>query len=173
MDCCLPLISETDFYLQLNFKTVRKILSSSSLLVTSEEDVIQFANAWLNYDLIGRSKFARSLLLTVRLPLLRENKLKSILKDQSLSFWKNKDCVALVNKVLDKTKNHFYKGKQVNTLQRGCHHDSFNVLIFGGKNKKPVSKISQIKISKYIKNPEVVSSLVEAGYNFKVVFFQK
>ena len=152
MDCCLPLISETDFFLQLNFKTVRKILSRSTLLITSEEDVLRLANAWLNYDLIGRSKFARSLLLTVRLPLLRENKLKSILKDQSLSFWKNKDCVALVNDVLDKTKKYFYKGKSSEYFtMRYCQHDRFNVLIFGGKNKKVVSKISQMKISQSVK----------------------
>ena len=170
MDCCLPLISETNFFFQLNFETVKKILSRSTLLITSEEDVLRFANAWLNYDLIGRSKFARSLLLTVRLPLLRENKLKSILKDKSLSFWKNKDCVALINEVLNKTKKYFYKGKSSEYFtSRYCQHERFNVLVLGGKSKYAVSEISQIKISKSIKNSEVVSYLVQARYDCKVV----
>ena len=91
MDWFCQKISKTDNFLQLDLQSLKKFLSSSKLLITSEIDVVKAANLWVNFKYRERSKFARSLLLAARLPLLNENMLRCILKNRSLSFRVNKN----------------------------------------------------------------------------------
>ena len=168
MDWCCQKISKTDNFLQLDLQSLKKFLSSSKLLITSEFDVIRAAILWVNFNYRERSKFAQSLLLTVRLPLLNENVLRYFLKNKSLSFRGNNECLLLVNKILENS-NCTYEGKSIEYFKpRLCAR--FNFLTFGGKNKitkKPVRKI--MKFSKDFNAPEVISSLVEARYDFITV----
>ena len=45
-----PLVSETENFLQLSFSVIAKILSSSSLHITSEMEVLQAVNYWLSHN---------------------------------------------------------------------------------------------------------------------------
>ena len=62
--------------MELDNYYVNRFLSSSELDITSEVQVLKAANAWITYDYGKRSKFSKDLLLTVRLLLLSEHKLK-------------------------------------------------------------------------------------------------
>ena len=73
---CFITVSESHNFLHLDFRFLVILLSSSQLHITSEIEVMKAANAWISYDYHRRSKFAKSLLLTVRLPLLSESVLK-------------------------------------------------------------------------------------------------
>ena len=54
-------VSGTDKYLQLSFAVVLKILSSSSLHITSELEVLQAVNYWLSHNYEERRVFASDL----------------------------------------------------------------------------------------------------------------
>ena len=69
-------LSATKNSLQLEFTCLVKTLKSSGLLVTSEREVHDAADAWLGCDVGSRKKYARQLLSTGRLPLLSEEVLK-------------------------------------------------------------------------------------------------
>merc|ERR1712240_202366 len=81
-------VSETNNFLQLNFAVIAKILSSSSLHITSEMEVFQALNYWLSHNYEERRVFASDLLLKVRLHLIPKNSLKCLLSESS-SLTKN------------------------------------------------------------------------------------
>ena len=76
---CFPMIVDSDNFFELDFISVKKVLSSSSLNIDSELQVFNAADSWLSYDLIERSKYAKDLLSQVRLPLLSIPALKQVL----------------------------------------------------------------------------------------------
>ena len=57
---CFSMIVDTESFLELDFKTVSKILASSSLQIDSEVEVYNAANKWLNHNIKERSKFAKN-----------------------------------------------------------------------------------------------------------------
>ena len=69
-------VVETESFLELEFSDLLKILKSSGLLITSELEVYDAAEKWLEGDITERKKFAIDLLLVVRLPLLSDLTLK-------------------------------------------------------------------------------------------------
>ena len=83
-ECCFAKVSETQNFLELHFNLVAKILASSELSVHSELEVFNAANNWLTNNSEERSKFAKQLLLHVRLPFLSNPTLKYILDTTSL-----------------------------------------------------------------------------------------
>ena len=88
-------------FLELDYETLEKILDSSDLYVSSEFEVLNAAGNWLNHNIDERSKFARKLLMKVRLPLLSEAALKFILNKHT-SFSKNSECDAILKQVLNR-----------------------------------------------------------------------
>ena len=82
MDSWFLMISETDNFLQLEVSFLEEILSRSSLLVTTEIEVYQVVAKWINYNFEKRGKFAKRLLQKIRLPLLSEKTLKTILSER-------------------------------------------------------------------------------------------
>ena len=63
---------DTDNVLELEYTHVAKILVSSDLLVRSEVDVYNAEYIWLNYNVEELNKFAKYILVKVRLALLSD-----------------------------------------------------------------------------------------------------
>ena len=76
-------VAETNNFLELDFFLVEKILLSSDLHITSEIEVFNAAEAWINHNFIDRKKHAKDLLMTVRIHLLSKHALKHILQPDS------------------------------------------------------------------------------------------
>ena len=134
---CFTMVVETDIFLELDFKQVDNILSSSKLSVCSEVEVFHAANSWLGHKFCERKKHAVALLLNVRFPLLFEPVTKSILGERhglkTCSFFHEiPDCRVLINEVL-KNKNELYKNKSISYYtNRYCNSSNFNILICNG-----------------------------------------
>ena len=171
------MISETDNFLQLEVNLIEEILSRSSFLVTTEIKVYQAVNKWIDYNFEERGKFSKSLLHKIRLPLLAQKTVKTILIEKSC-FRDNKDSLEVVNKIL-KGNFDFYRNKPKSFFTaRYCGHDSFDILYFGVEKKTKVDsqkiddKILRIKHSNDFNNLEIVSSLVKKRYGPEVVYLK-
>ena len=70
---CFPMLTEIENFSQLDFNCVMKIVSSSELNIHSEVEIFDAVNTWLKHNSEERSKYAKQLLLKVRLPLLSEH----------------------------------------------------------------------------------------------------
>ena len=126
---CFTMVSETNSFLELDLTFAKQIFSSSYLNVTSELEVFKAADSWINYREEKRINFAKDILLTVRLHLLSKHALEYIF-NESLSFNKVKECLALKNCCLRKKDNFFDKNTNVSLTNRYCSQYSFNMLIF-------------------------------------------
>ena len=163
---CFTTVAQTDMFLKLDFKDVSKILSSSSISATSEIEVFQAADAWLGYDFDERSKFAKSILLKIRLPLLSHS---GQVLEQSSSFKKNEHSLALINEILESEGNFFKDKSSVYFTNRYCGHDMFNILVCGGRDVKKeneASGIIKMKGSDGFNSAELASSMEEKRYLF-------
>ena len=76
MDSWFLNIAETYNFLQLEVNLLEDILSRSNLLVTTEIEVYQAADKWINYNLTERQKSSKRLLHKIRLTLLGEKNSK-------------------------------------------------------------------------------------------------
>ena len=72
---CFAMVIETQCFLELDYNIIAKILVSSDLSIHSELEVFNAANNWLKHNSKDRGKFAKQLLLKVRLPLLSDHAL--------------------------------------------------------------------------------------------------
>ena len=177
IDSCFLMISDTGDFLQLEVNLLEEILSRSSLFVTNEIEVYQAVDQWINCNFIEREKFSKRLLHKIRLPLLTEKTLKTILtKNRCLK--KNKDSIAVVNDIL-KGNFDFYSNKPSKFLTaRFCGHYSFEILYFGVEKITKVAgeiiddEILRIKHSDDCKNPEMVSSFTGKHYGTKAVYLK-
>ena len=98
------LFAETNCFLELDYAFLYKLLSSSNLRITSEIEVFDAVEAWIGHKLEERSKYAKSLLMQVRFPLLSDSALKYILNKES-SFKQVEECRTITNDVLNKKLN--------------------------------------------------------------------
>ena len=127
---CFSMVAETQNFLELEFIVIRKILASSDLSVHSELEVYNAANDWLKHDITQRSKFAKQLLLKVRLPLLSEHTVKYILNKNS-HFTENNECVDIMKKTLSRKENMLQNNQSNYNRSRYCNQNKFNILICG------------------------------------------
>ena len=67
---CFPMVVETKNFIHLDFSLVAKILASSELNIHTEVEIFNAAFTWLKHNIEERSKYAKQLLLKVRLSLL-------------------------------------------------------------------------------------------------------
>ena len=95
------LITKNNEHLDFDFDVYKEILLMSELKVSSEIQVFNFANAWIQHATKERSKFALELLKTVRLPLLTSEALESLLHDSDNAFVKSVECTRYIQKVID------------------------------------------------------------------------
>ena len=96
---CFLMVVETNSFLELDYESVANILDSSELRIRTEIEVLEAAATWLSHNIEERSKFARELLLTVRLSLLSDYALADFFQKFS-SFSTNLECVELLKQVL-------------------------------------------------------------------------
>ena len=161
-------IADTENFLELDFFRVLKILRSSELLITSEIEVYDAANKWLNYNIEKRRKFAKKLLLTVRFPLLSDGTLNYLL-DRSSSFIEMKDCYKLLQEISEKKGVVFHNNSSIYYKTRYCNQQMFDILVCGGRDRKDisVSNIKQVDVNNF--NVNVLPSMIEKRYVFEVV----
>ena len=103
---CFPMVVETQNFLHLNFKLVAKILASSELNIHSEVEIFNAVITWLKQNSEERSKYAKQLLLKVRLPLLSEFAIKHLSYSNSLVA-ENIDTSKIIKEVLLRNKSLF------------------------------------------------------------------
>ena len=77
------MIADTENFLQLSFATVSKILSGSSLHVTSETEVFSALVGWLGRDFDKRKPFASDLVPKVRFCLIPDSSLERLLREST------------------------------------------------------------------------------------------
>ena len=123
----------------------------------------------MNYNVEERSKFAKQLLLKVRLNLLSDHCLRYLINDSSL-ISNNNDCLEVL-----KSRESFYQN--VSTIyneSRQCNQNIFNVLFCGGLNyeeRKLVNQVNLLNLNN-LKTLKDLPSMLKKRYCFKVVFFK-
>ena len=149
---CFTMLIETQNFMELDYPSISRILADSGLLITSELEVYNAGDKWLSYNIEERSKFAKNILLKVRLHLLSDHALKYLLSKSS-SFTGIKQCVSVIkSKIASSTK--CFEGKLgVQYTNRCCNQNSFNILVCGGHSYHH---------SKLLKNVNMIN-----GNNFK------
>ena len=125
---CFTMVVETNKFLELDSSLVKKILHSSELHITSELQVFNAAEAWINYNIKERIRFAKYLLLAVRLPLLSDAALNYLLNKKS-SICEIHKCRSIVQSVLLHNKNSIYNQSSNSFTSRYCNQNMFNIFI--------------------------------------------
>ena len=133
MERCFTTLAETRNFLELELSLVAKFLNSSELLISSELEIFNAANYWLSHNIKNRNKFAKYLLLKVRLPLLSYSSLEHLINTCS-SFTENSDCMALLKEVSESKDSFFQHKPRICCTHRNCNQNMFNVLICGGSD---------------------------------------
>ena len=163
------MVPETQNFLHLEYNVVTKILESCNLNIHSEYEVFSAANSWLSYNVIQRTKFAKKLLLTVRLPLLSEHDINYLLINSSV-FSEDNECVNILKGVLANKQNFSENRSSKYYTNRYCNQNKFNILICGGHHDKyeTISDVNQIVgiNFKYVKS---LSSLIQKHNNLRAV----
>ena len=120
-------IVESKSFAELEFDTVKRILSSSQLFITSELEVLNAAEAWVKHDVEARSGKAFELLQAVRLPLLSTSVLDCLLCGSSF-FAKDAESVSYIEEILDRKTTKCTAGSVVE--HRYCTHENFSLFVF-------------------------------------------
>ena len=111
IECNFTMVVKTENFSKVDYASVSKILASSSLQVDTEFGVFHAANAWLSYNIKERSRFAKNLLLKVRLHLLSSRNLEYLLNESSY-LSKTDPCVEILDKSLRDSLNQKYSDRR-------------------------------------------------------------
>ena len=168
---CFTLVVESKNFLELDYDLIGKLLANSELKVDTEIEIFEAAEKWLSYKIEERTKFAKSLLSKIRLPLLSKHALNYVITEPS-TFSSNEDCVSIMKKALDNDKEIFVK----KTTSFICSHRYYNqsesnILIFGGRatrSQKVFTKVEQINGGNF-KNVKSLSPMNKRRRNAKTV----
>ena len=114
---CFTIVSDNVSFIHLEYNSLLKILASSELSITSEIEVFEVADRWLNYNTKERSKYSKSLLTKVRLHLLSNETVRRLLIS-STYFKKDDSCVKCLNKFLDCNKSYVLKKSSIHDSSR-------------------------------------------------------
>ena len=129
---CFPMFVDCTSFLDLDFKIILKIFSSSELHIDSEMQVFNAVVSWLGYKK-ERKVYAKDLILKIRLSLLSDPALKLII--ENIAFFID-DYTFINDVVKDKVKgSQFKKTKKVS---RYCTNNYFNIVLCGGRNSDTV-----------------------------------
>ena len=126
---CFPYIVDCKSFLELDYISLAKILSSNELNIDSELEVYNAIVSWLGHNK-ERSKYAKSLLLKIRLSLLSLPALKYISDKVSCVI---DDCS--FTKELFPAKNDWSHAKSLKTASRYCNQNKFNIIVSVGRQK--------------------------------------
>ena len=121
--------------MHLDFSIVAKILDSCELNIHSEVEIFNAVIAWLKHNSVQRIKYAKQLLLRVRISLLSEHASKHIL-DKTSSFTENrkenKECFNTMKDILLKINKLFHNKSSYKYTNRYCNQKELIILVFGG-----------------------------------------
>ena len=162
------MLADTKNFLELDYEQVAKILGSSALQIVSEVEIFTVADSWLRHDFVERRKYAKHLLLKVRVKFLSEHALKHIQREKS-AFSKAKCSVEMLNKLDEnvlKTKSSSYYSR------RYCNRDIFMFLTYGGiKNFEPDEFVTDVSMidGKSFKLLKSLAPLTKTRYASKAV----
>ena len=161
---CFTMVAETQNFLECNVVLVKRILYSSNLHITSELEVYDAVNNWISHNTAERNKFAKDLLLSVRLPLLSDHALNHLLCSKTSSICKVDECKSIIQSVLLKNEKVFIKESSDSFTSRYCDQSLFNFL--GCKRSEDKECSTEIKqISCYdFKNTETLDSITQSLY---------
>ena len=138
------MVLESNNFLELDYSLVGKILASSELNIDTENEVFKAADKWLSRNIEERSKFAKSLLLKVRLSLLPDHALRHIINKPS-SFSENEDCVTILKQVLSNKENYVSRNSNMIYEHRYCDQVCSCILICGGRHTKSYQVVKEVK----------------------------
>ena len=147
---CFSIVADSHNFKELDYIAVVKILSSNELNLDSELQVFTAADAWLNFNVEQRSKFSKSILIYIRLPLLSDHVLRYLSKVSST--YKNEEFVATINELLHNKKNmQLNRTKHFNET-RFCSQNKFNMLLCGGYDCRDLKEVQGNILSIDFKN---------------------
>ena len=173
IQCCFPMVVESQNFLELDYNIVVQILTSSGLSVQSELEVFNAASSWLQHNSKDRSKFAKQLLLTVRLPLLSDHALNKSFYNTSSLFTENNECVEVLKEILVRKKKLFHNKSKSYYINRYCNQNNFNILICDGSQREEsfdnnANYVDESNLN-YVK---VLPSLREERHGFEAVYLK-
>ena len=158
---CFTIVVETKHFSELDYTSVSRILGSSNLLIDSEVQVYDAANAWLSYNILERSKFAKNILFKARLHLLSDNALRCVLNRRSF----------LAKVVLSNIGNLYQNKSSTYYTSRYCNQKLFSTLICGGLGLepfKPVKSVKEFDLTNY-RTDNSLPPMIEERYRSKTV----
>ena len=173
---CFPSVCKSLNCLELDFTFFAKILANSELHIDSELEILDAAENWVSYRYDKRSKFAKDLLLKVRLTLLPFHNLNS-LSNRYLYFNKIEECVEILRDVSQNDKNVYLKKPKTFFRRRFCTQNMFNIIVSGGEHFSETGKGTVLDNFQQVdgKNFNVVKSLASMtlGLKFHKVVYCK
>ena len=160
-------------FLELDFICISRILASSELLITSELEVCNAADKWLNHNIEERCKYFKELVLKVRFNFLSADTIELLLNESTL-FTKVREHLSNKKEVLD-CKEYFNRHRNnTNLTSRYCNQNMFHILTCGDDKttlSQVVSKVNQVDISGSTLRENFLSLLKERKHSS--VFYVK
>ena len=133
---CFTIVCDTVSFLELNYSSISKILASSSLLITSEVEVFNIAERWLNHNIKERSKYAKDILIKARLHLLSNDTIQKLLHEST--FLKNDNgCAKIIKEMLNCREKNLIEISSIYQTRRYCNDKSFKLIVNGGPDTNP------------------------------------
>ena len=117
---CFPMIVNSTSFIELDFKHVAKILSSSELNIDSEMEVFNAITSWLSHDK-ERNKYAKRLFIKIRLSLLSDHALKFV--SEKISYFV--EDLSEIKELISKESKISHSNKSKIT-SRYCNQNNFN-----------------------------------------------
>ena len=164
---CFTMVATTTNFLELGYNYVMKILSSSEVNVTSELEVFNVVENWVNYDKKERKQHFYNLLKNC----VSYETLKRVLSKNSCY---NSESLSVVEEVLtEKTQLNRGVLSSINLNRRFCSQDLFQILFCGGSSPtaKFITNLRQTDGST-LKSKKVVTSLDKKRQLSKMVNIQ-
>ena len=142
------MLVESQNYLELQYTSVLRILTSSELNITSELEIYNAVNKWLSYNIEERSKFAKVLSQTVRLSSLSDHASNYVL-DQSSSIYKIDKCVEVLKKSFYERDSLYQNKISSGDSDRYCNQESFNIIVCRGHNTQVETTSKNVEFNAY------------------------
>ena len=162
-------IVETNSFLELEFKLVKKILSSSQLLITAEEEIFNSVDAWIKHNTKEQSLEALELLKTIRLSLLSLHVLENSLSE-NFSFSRNTDCVVYIKEIINNKKTKDTKTSILQYQHRYCSQDNFDHIVFGDYNHYIMNIYIDKKMEIKCENVKALAPMITPREHFRAVY---
>ena len=128
-------------FLELDYNSVAKILSSSGLNIDSEMEVFFAAKWWLSHNVKQRSKYAEKLFLKIRFSLLSPPALNFII-GKIMSFKISDVSDSLINEILQIQTDG--RSNNLSTTVRYCNQTNFNIIVCGGNKVDKWEVVSDV-----------------------------